>query len=39
MIDLERHEYGTFLLIDLPWTEGRKGIGLGDTSSEALTEF
>jgi len=32
MIELERYDYGTFLMVDLPWTESRKGIGLGRTS-------
>lgn len=39
MIELERYDYGTFLMVDLPWTDGRKGIGFGHTSSEKISEI
>lgn len=39
MIRLDREDYGTFLMLDLPWKEGRKGIYIGKTSSEALEKI
>ena len=30
MISLESKEYGTFLMLNLPWTEGKKGLGFGN---------
>jgi len=39
MISVEKEDFGTFLMINIPWIDGRKGIGLGNVDSYKLEKI
>jgi len=39
MISVEKEDFGTFLMINIPWVDGRKGIGLGNANSNKLEKI